>query len=65
MRRGYRKDVLFYCCGDLEDCRKNLLRNKKVNCLALTGSTAAGAEIMKDAAEDIKDVVLSLAETTR
>ena len=57
---GVPKDVLFYCCGDLEDCRKNLLRNKKVNCLALTGSTAAGAEIMKDAAEDIKDVVLEL-----
>ncbi|MGI6212390.1 MAG: aldehyde dehydrogenase family protein [Anaerovoracaceae bacterium] len=57
---GVPKNVLFYTCGDLEDCTKYLLTNKKVDCLALTGSTAAGAEIMRDAADDIKDVVLEL-----
>ena len=57
---GIPKDVLFYTCADLDDCTKYLLTNKKVNCLALTGSTAAGSEIMKDAAPDIKNVVLEL-----
>lgn len=57
---GVPKDVLFYMCADLDDCTKYLLTNKKVNCLALTGSTAAGSEIMRDAADDIKNVVLEL-----
>lgn len=57
---GVPKDVLHYVCAAREDCTKNLLRNKKVACLALTGSTDAGADIMRDAADDIKNVVLEL-----
>ncbi|MCQ5130086.1 aldehyde dehydrogenase family protein [Butyricicoccus faecihominis] len=57
---GVPKDVLHYVTASREDCTKNLLTNKKVACLALTGSNDAGTEIMHDAAPTIKKVVLEL-----
>jgi len=57
---GVPKDVLHYVTASREDCTKYLLTNKKIACIAMTGSTAAGTEMMIDAAPTIKKVVLEL-----
>ena len=57
---GVPKDVLHYVTSSREDCTKNLLTNTKVACIAMTGSTAAGTEMMMDAAPTIKKVILEL-----
>ena len=57
---GVPKDVLHYVTGSREDCTKYLLTNKKIACIAMTGSTAGGTEMMHDAAPTVKKVVLEL-----
>ncbi|MBR5470927.1 MAG: aldehyde dehydrogenase [Oscillibacter sp.] len=57
---GVPKEVLHFVTGSREDCTKALLTNKKVACIAMTGSTDAGTEMMMDAAPTIKKVVLEL-----
>lgn len=57
---GVPKDILFYVTSDREACTENLLTNKKVSCIAMTGSTKAGTEMMKAAAPTIKKVILEL-----
>lgn len=57
---GIPKDVLHFVTADREECTKNLLTNPKVACIAMTGSTAGGTEMMHDAAPTVKKVVLEL-----
>lgn len=57
---GVPEDVLFFVTGSREDCTEHLLKNKKVACIAMTGSTEGGAEMMRAAAPTIKKVVLEL-----
>lgn len=57
---GVPKEVLHFVTASREDCTEHLLTNKKVACLALTGSNEAGTEIMHDAAPTIKKVILEL-----
>lgn len=57
---GVPEDVIQFVYGERDICTKHLLRNPKIACLALTGSTAAGAEMMRNAAEGIKNVILEL-----
>ena len=57
---GVPEDVLFFVTGDRADCTEHLLKNKKVACIAMTGSTEAGSEMMMDAAPTIKKVILEL-----
>lgn len=57
---GIPKDVLHYITADRDACTKSLLTNPKVACIAMTGSTAGGTEMMHDAAPTIKKVVLEL-----
>lgn len=57
---GIPEDVVQFVYGSREDCTNHIFTHKKVACLALTGSTAAGAEMMRNAADTIKDVVLEL-----
>lgn len=57
---GVPKDVLHYITASREDCTASLLTNKKIACLALTGSNEAGTEVMHCAAPTIKKVILEL-----
>lgn len=57
---GIPRDVLHFVTASRQDCTDHLLTNKKVACIALTGSNEAGTEIMHDAAPTIKKVVLEL-----
>ena len=57
---GVPEDVLHFVTGSREDCTANLLQNKKVACIAMTGSTEAGTEMMHDAAPTLKKVILEL-----
>lgn len=57
---GVPKDCLFYVTGSRDDCTENLLTNKKVACIAMTGSNAAGTEMFKNAAPTIKKLCLEL-----
>lgn len=57
---GVPHDVLFYITASRDDCTKYLLTNHKVACIALTGGHAAGSEVMRCAAPDIKKVILEL-----
>lgn len=57
---GVPTDVLHYVTASREDCTNYLLTNKKIACIAMTGSTAAGTEMMHDAAPTVKKVVLEL-----
>ena len=57
---GVPKEVLHFVTASREDCTKSLLTNKKIACIAMTGSTEAGTEMMMDAAPTIKKVVLEL-----
>jgi acyl-CoA reductase-like NAD-dependent aldehyde dehydrogenase len=57
---GVPKEVLHFVTASREDCTNHLLTNKKVACLAMTGSNEAGTEMMRAAAPTIKKVVLEL-----
>lgn len=57
---GIPKEVLHFVTASREDCTENLLTNKKVACIALTGGNEAGTQIIHDSAETIKKVVLEL-----
>lgn len=57
---GVPKDVLHYVTASREDCTKNLLTNPKIACIAMTGSTAGGTEMMQCAAPTVKKVILEL-----
>ena len=57
---GIPKDVLHFVTGSREDCTNYLLTNEKIACIAMTGSTAGGTEMMHDAAPTVKKVVLEL-----
>lgn len=57
---GVPEDCLFFITGDRNDCTKALLTNKKVACIALTGSNEAGTEMIRNAAPTIKKVCLEL-----
>lgn len=57
---GVPEDAVQFVAGSRDDCRKSILRNPKIACLALTGSTAAGSEIIRDSADTIKKVVVEL-----
>ena len=57
---GVPEDIIQFVTGNREDCNKYLLTNPKVACLALTGSTEAGTEMIKNSAETIKKVILEL-----
>lgn len=57
---GIPENVLYYITADRDVCTEYLLTNKKVACLALTGSNVAGTAIMHDAAPTIKKVILEL-----
>lgn len=59
-KAGIPEDVVQFVHGTREDCTKYIFTNKKIDCLALTGSTAAGAEMMRNAADTIKNVILEL-----
>jgi len=57
---GIPKDILHFVTSSREDCTENLLMNKKIACIAMTGGNEAGTEMMKAAAPTIKKVVLEL-----
>ena len=57
---GVPQDVLHFVTSSREDCTEHLLTNKKIACIAMTGSTAAGTEMMQAAAPTIKKVILEL-----
>ncbi|MGC4018444.1 MAG: aldehyde dehydrogenase family protein [Muricomes sp.] len=57
---GIPKEVLHFMTSGRDDCTENLLMNKKVACIAMTGGNQAGTEMMRAAAPTIKKVVLEL-----
>ncbi len=57
---GVPKDCLHFITASREDCTKYLLQNPKIACIAMTGSTDGGTEMMHDAAPTVKKVVLEL-----
>lgn len=57
---GVPKEVVHFITASRKDCTENLLTNKKVACIALTGGNAAGTEVMIAAAPTIKKVFLEL-----
>lgn len=57
---GVPQDALFYLTSSRTDATKAMLQNKKVACIAMTGSNEAGTEMMMDAAPTIKKVHLEL-----
>lgn len=57
---GIPKEVLHYVTSSREACTQSLLTNKKIACIAMTGSTAAGTQMMQCAAPTIKKVILEL-----
>lgn len=57
---GIPKDVVQFVSADRDDCTKYLLTNPKIACIAMTGSTEGGTEMMHDAAPTVKNVILEL-----
>jgi len=57
---GVPEDAIQFVYGTRDDCTNHLLTNKKVACLALTGSTDAGAAMIRNSADTIKNVILEL-----
>lgn len=57
---GVPEDAIQFVCGDRDDCTQHILRNPKVACLAFTGSTAAGTDMINNSADTIKKVIIEL-----
>lgn len=57
---GVPDDVLQFVVCERDTCTEHLLRNKKVAAISLTGSTAAGVEMVKAGADTMKKVFLEL-----
>lgn len=57
--RVFPPGVVNVVCGD-RDTGRVLAGHREVEMVAITGSTRAGAEVMRSAADDLKDVHLEL-----
>lgn len=57
---GVPKEAIHYLTADRADATKAMLQNKKVACIAMTGSNLAGTDMMMNAAPTIKKVCLEL-----
>lgn len=59
-KAGVPENVIQFVYAGRDVCTDHLLTHPKVACLALTGSTEAGAAMIRNSADTIKNVVLEL-----
>lgn len=57
---GVPEDAIQFVSGDRKVCTEHVLKNGKIAALALTGSTAAGSDMYRYAADSIKKIFLEL-----